>query len=509
MTYTYADGAAVEPALAALAETFTVSDGVSTPVERTWLDTFDWRLYRSGWTLEQTIGPATSELRLIGGDGATIARQVGRIDPPARIEQVPAGPVRDRIAAPMRMRALLAVARSSGHGHTIAVLDAEQKTVVRLVADHARQLEPVARPLPVRLAVRPLRGYESAGRRVARIIESAVGGVPETRPALEIALAGTGRAPGDYTGKVDVRLAADQPAAAGIAAILRHLFDTFEVNLEGTLDDVDTEFLHDLRVAVRRTRSALKLTGDALPDLPVDKYVAEFKWLGDLTTPARDLDVYLLHLPAMKEALTVAEPADLDPFGVQLERRRATEFRKLKRGLGTVRLARLRENWRADLTAIGEPADGQPLGALAGQRLGWAYRRLAKRGAAITDTSPASDLHRLRKRGKELRYLLEFFAALYDSAKAGPLVRDLKGLQDCLGEFQDCEVQTGALRGFAEDLAADGKAPAATLLAMGELTEQLRRRQDAARREFGARFARFARPKNVRRMAALTAGAST
>ncbi len=101
------------------------------------------------------------------------------------------------------------------------------------------------------------------------------------------------------------------PAAAALAAVLTALLDTIEANVPGTVRDVDTEFLHDLRIAVRRTRSALKLAGDALPGGVAGRYRAEFKWLGDLTTPTRDLDVYLLGFPEMAAGLVAATAEEL------------------------------------------------------------------------------------------------------------------------------------------------------------------------------------------------------
>ena len=86
-------------------------------------------------------------------------------------------------------------------------------------------------------------------------------------------------------------------------------------------------------------------------------------------------------------------------------------------------------------------------------------------------------LHDLRKRCKELRYALEFFAPLHDPAAYGKVVSDLKRLQDCLGEFQDTEVQIGEIRALATSMLAAGEAPAVTLLAMGEVTAGLAARQ--------------------------------
>ena len=80
---------------------------------------------------------------------------------------------------------------------------------------------------------------------------------------------------------------------------------------------------------------------------------------------------------------------------------------------------------------------------------------MVKMGRAIDDDSPAEDLHELRKVGKELRYLLEFFASLYPADVVKPFVKTLKGLQDQLGRFQDREVQANALR----DARARGRRP--------------------------------------------------
>ncbi len=102
-----------------------------------------------------------------------------------------------------------------------------------------------------------------------------------------------------------------------------------------------------------------------------------------------------------------------------------------------------------------------------------AFAKTVRRGAAITAESPAETLHDLRKRCKELRYALEFFAPLHDRAAQAKVVGELKRLQDCLGEFQDTEVQVGEIRALATAMLAAGEAPAVTLLAMGEVTAGL------------------------------------
>jgi CHAD domain-containing protein len=301
------------------------------------------------------------------------------------------------------------------------------------------------------------------------------------------------------------------------------------------LRDIDIEFLHDLRVSVRRSRSALKLFGDALTaplaakgtaltGRELARFAAEFKWVGDLTTPTRDLDVHLLDFEDTARTLRAAKPDDLEPFRAYLRQRRVKEFRVLARGLRSPRFVTLTRDWRERLTAILDSAKagtaatvrsgqsrraaGETTGTLAAERTRLAFAKVAKRGAVITPASPHDNLHDLRKRCKELRYALEFFAPLYPADAYGAVLADLKRLQDCLGEFQDTEVQIGEIRALATSMLSADEAPAVTLLAMGEVTAWLAARQQAAREDFQRRFAAFAGVDGQRRMAALLRGGS-
>jgi CHAD domain-containing protein len=135
-----------------------------------------------------------------------------------------------------------------------------------------------------------------------------------------------------------------------------------------------------------------------------------------------------------------------------------------------------------------------------------AHRRVVRGGTSISDSSPPEDLHVLRKRCKELRYALEMFAPVLDGAQVGKAIKDLKSLQDVLGRFQDSEVQRTTLRGFAQEMVADGVS-AEALLAMGELMGHLYAEQRRARAEFATAFASYVRPASRRRMARLLGSA--
>ena len=584
-------------ALAALGTEFGVvaehgSVGASGGVRRTtWLDTFDWRLHKAGLTLEYVPGRAGSELRLSGaGKNAETSQDAVQLvtgwqaSRPHLLAALAGGPVGARIAGLIAPRALLPVVTVTTSTAVYRLLNEDSKTVARLFIDRGSlvgQLPSagaIARParapagettaraangesvgaasapdpelaqLPPRLTVAEVRGYSAQARRANRLLASVPGFKPAETITYADALRAIGRRPGDYSNKVDAAVTASMPAAGAGAAILMRLLDTIEANLDGTLKDIDIEFLHDLRVSVRRTRSALKLFGDllGLPPKQLAFFAAEFKWVGDLTTPTRDLDVQLLEFEDTARGLAAAKPDDLEPFRIYLETRRRKEFRALTRGLRSARFTTLTREWRAKLVKIkqensgpiavtsnepsifdvggridpsqrgkkrefarsGRPAKaaGGTAGLLAAERTRVAFAKVARRGAAITPDTPAEALHDLRKRCKELRYALEFFAPLHDPSGVSMVVGDLKRLQDCLGEFQDTEVQIEEVRTLATAMLAAGEAPAVTLLAMGEITAGLAARQRAARSDFERRFAAFADLDGQRRMAALLRG---
>jgi len=492
----------------------------------TWLDTFDWRLYKAGLILEYVPGRGGGELRLSGGTGAPATQLVTgwQVARPHLAAGLAAGPVSARIAGLAAPRALLPVVTATTATTVYRLLNDDGKTVARLLV--TRPSLAGREPLPPRLAVTEVRGYLGQARRAARLVAAVPGVKAAAEPLFADALRAVGRRPGDYSNKVDAAITAAMPAGAAAAAILLRLLDTIDANVAGVLADTDTEFLHDLRVSVRRTRSALKLFGDVVGGLSADElafYAAEFKWVGDLTTPTRDLDVHLLDFEETARGLAAAKPDDLEPFRAYLEQRRRKEFRTLVRGLRSARYTALTSGWRARLVAAGQEAvapskgarsrsarsirsKGETAGLLAMERTRTTFTRVAKRGAAITPDSPAESLHDLRKRAKELRYALEFFAPLHDPAAYAKVIADLKRLQDCLGEFQDTEVQIGEIRALAAAMLAAGEAPAVTLLAMGEITAGLAARQRAARADFERRFAAFADVEGQRRMSALLRG---
>ena len=345
----------VEPVVRALGRRFAVTPGTARVVQRTRLDTFDRRLRAAGLSLEHdaTRGDRILVLDRPGGTSAT--QPVSGLRFPALADALPAGPVRDQVAEVAGVRALMVIDEEKRRVRRIELRNGDGKTVVRLEVD-----EPAGRQTsrPATVTVRELRGYGDQASRAVGLL-TGLG----LRAAIDVDESGA-----EVTAPKGVDR--DAPALDLLAPSLTGFLQAINDNLPGLLADVDTEFLHDLRVAVRRTRATLKLGRRALPDELRSRWEPEFKWLGDLTTPVRDLDVYELDLPAMGGWLVAADASDLAPFAVHLRRRRSTERRALLRGLRSTRFERLRSEWGETLAALagsggstvherGDPDDGR------------------------------------------------------------------------------------------------------------------------------------------------------
>nr|MBA3328160.1 CHAD domain-containing protein [Solirubrobacterales bacterium] len=221
-----------------------------------------------------------------------------------------------------------------------------------------------------------------------------------------------------------------------------------------------------------------------------------FRELQVLTGPTRDLDVQLLEFADLAATLPAETVPAVAPLRELLELRLGAERAKMVRGLRSERTRALLDNWRDFLDALVDspederPDATRPVEDVAGERIAKVYRQMVKMGRAIGPDTPHEALHDLRKKGKELRYLLEFFAALYPKEVVKPMVSSLKALQDVLGHHQDREVQAELLRSIRDDAAALEHGPAA-LMAMGLLIDRLGTEQARARAEFAERFAAF------------------
>ncbi len=471
------------------------------------LDTFDWRLFGAG--LRAVLDGERLRFQHLAdgrpaGDSAAVA-------PPVFAAAVDPGVCDGRLAQILSVRALLPVAGIRLARTTYGVLNADDKTVARLRLEHRRYLDPEGgetAPWERVLVLEPIRGYGATRKALAKVLQRHF---PEHRPARDIcarALEACPRRPGEMAGRLDMVLDPAARADESVKVILGRLHAAMADNSPGMLAGLDPEFLHDYRVAVRRTRSVLAQVKGVFADGITRRYREYFGGLGALTGPARDADVYLLALADYRALLEPAHGPALDAFADFLRERRAREYRRLREELSRPRHARMMAAWGDFLTrpVPRRPAAAnaaRPVKGLADERIWKMFRRVMKEGRAITAAAPPEALHELRKSCKKLRYLMEFFASLYPAGETTPLIKALKRFQDNLGEYQDLSVQMEQLAGFEAEMAREGRLAPQTRQAMEALVARLEARHGVVREAFDERFAAFSEPAVQAAFAAL------
>jgi len=482
-------------------------------IHRTYYDSFDWRLYHDNSLLEDTPDGKTHTLvwRSLKGDNRCPRLQLDKA--PGFARDLPQGPFRKRLEPLLEMRELVPKVRIRSRIHTLRILNKDEKTVARLsIEENTLLRQQGRRPLKLghRAVLIPVRGYQKPGKETAELLQ-AQGLTPAEDDLMLAALSILGETPGSYSSKLGLQLDPAMRADQATKTILVRLLDIILQNEAGTRTGTDTEFLHDFRVAIRRTRSALTQIKAVFPKRVIDRYKKEFAWMGQITSPSRDLDVYLLNFDEYRDSLPAAMQADIEPLREFLIRHWKIENRALVKALDSARYRRLTSSWRSFLEQpVNERTTlknaGQPAIEVACKRIWRVYWHILSEGTAITPDTPAEALHELRKDCKKLRYLMEFFQSLFPAETIRTLIRTLKILQDNLGDFQDYEVQVTTLKLFSQQMVDEANIPAGTLLAMGMLIEGLERRQHQARNEFAATFNHFALKSNHKRFRKLFTG---
>ncbi|UWQ61664.1 CHAD domain-containing protein [Leisingera caerulea] len=309
-----------------------------------------------------------------------------------------------------------------------------------------------------------------------------------------------------YMLKPPVPLAPEQPALEAAAAIIRSCLGVARQNEPGIAADHDTEFLHDYRISLRRIRSVLSLFKGVFTTRDAARLKQAFSGLMDATGRLRDLDVYLLQREGFYARVPEQLHPGLDAMFRAFEAERQQCHQKLAQYLAGARYKRQITALQAEFaeTAVIAPGPkaGRPALQLA-QKLIWKrYSKVCRIAAGITADTPDSEVHELRINCKKLRYLMELFEPLFESAELKAVLKPLKRLQNTLGDFNDCSVQQAALLEFASS-------PAATreiALSAGALIAVLHQNQRDARAMVGEKFQAFDSPETQSRFRAMFSG---
>lgn len=480
--------------LSQVAEKFSVKKSRPSAVHRQYFDSFDWRLFFRNLQLYREGGAYV----LADLSGEIKAEASWDSKKPLRFwEELEAGPLRDELAPILDMRALLPRARARLSGRTITILNPDVKVVLRLMLElffPARQKAPA---LAI-LRLLPVRGYLQELHEMEGFL-AGLGLKPDDNASgMRLFFAAAGQAVAAYSTKINVSLQAEQTAGTAAIAIFRSQLAVMQQNVAGVRADIDSEFLHDFRVAMRRTRAGLSQIRGVFSEAVVNRFKKELGEIGQMTNRLRDLDVYLLKRRDYSALLPEPLRPGLESLFAQLAAEQRQEQRRLSRWLNGPAFQEIMDDWREflDSYAPGADADGpaatQPVLDLARRFIAKAHNRVMKQGRKIDENSAKEEMHSLRLACKKLRYLLEFFASLFPANEMNLLVGQVKKLQQNLGDFNDLSVQQQTLFDYLEHrLSSTGKPLLETAAAIGGLIATLNARQQVVRQAFAATFNGF------------------
>lgn len=286
-------------------------------------------------------------------------------------------------------------------------------------------------------------------------------------------------------GHAPVRLGREMTAAAAFQAICRTALG--QIAAKGLIlrqGGDSPEAIHQLRVAIRRLRSAMSTFGALVAGEPLDALKGELKWLANACNEARNLDVFLeeTYRPAALAGATIHGLADL---GQGLDAARGKAHARARAAAASTRFRALllelhawieTGDWLARLGTGGGPAKDFAEGALSGLR-----RKLTKQGRGLMSLSDAQR-HQVRIQAKKLRYAAEAFAPLLADKAARRLIKKTRALQTTLGALNDGATAEALLA----SLGLEGPALYAAGHLAGEIAAGREARMAAAARAWSA-----------------------
>ena len=241
---------------------------------------------------------------------------------------------------------------------------------------------------------------------------------------------------------------------------LRHCLGHLRANEACVIESEDIEGVHQMRVALRRLRSALRMFRSVVPDAQYRALAGEMKWAAECLAAARNWDVLadeIVEPVARRHSGEAAFGALRVRLGAERRRCRAAARAAVRAPRYARFLVRI-DAWLARREWRGDAVDGA---LLDGPMVALSSALLTKRQRAVVDrarrfaTLPAAERHRLRVDVKRLRYAIDFFASLYPPVPVKTYAAGLGDIQDALGFRNDIAMARDLLARIGEGGADD------------------------------------------------------
>ncbi|WIM05477.1 MAG: CHAD domain-containing protein [Candidatus Nitricoxidivorans perseverans] len=233
----------------------------------------------------------------------------------------------------------------------------------------------------------------------------------------------------------DIPLQAELPPLDAFRRIALACLDHLQYNHPGALASDDPEYIHQMRVATRRLRAALRLFAPLLSADFSAGLLPPLRELMGLLGHARDLDVLQAEIVAPVIRALPGEPRLSTLAGIITDRRYAARSAAVQ----TLRSPRYGQMILQAAALLHEP-DGSPgnttIAAFAGNRLKRLHEKVRRLAQSARQDDPLA-LHALRIGCKRLRYALEFFGPLAPKKSVRRAATRLENAQDALGQLND------------------------------------------------------------------------
>lgn len=463
-----------------------------------WFDTFDWK----AWGRKNAIVRNGNRLVILDMKSghelcSTLSRKRPRSFFPDDIDDKKTV---SRLLGISKLRAFILYGTAETEKRKWRILDKNRKTVASIELLSLPGKKDGKKQLLMKLS--PVRGYGKELETVAGHLKQ----YPDHSEKItcldyhKAILTAAGVTPASHSSKPSVKLKPDDTIQDSARKLLLSTLDVLHANEEWISKNIDTEFLHDYRVAIRRTRSILAQLKGIFPPEELSRYKQVFREFGKRTSNLRDLDVYLLQAERFRNLLPATMRDSLDPFFTDIGNRHKKELRSFSRYLGSEKHIRLMREWEAFLrnempsdTDI-TPEAGTKTSDVAVSTIRKAWKKVIMHGREISRIATDTELHALRIDCKKLRYLLEFYASIFPAKTLQTVVRQLKTLQDNLGTFVDLSVQQSYLNDYLSSLepGADNISFAASI---GGLVTALSHERENVRMNFHNAFDTFDTPE--------------
>lgn len=417
----------------------------------TYLDTFDWSLMKNKFALRYRFanGSATYTLKGVGSINHGLAKRTEKeislskpVDIPAVIPVKQIRKIVDEMIFPRKLLEQIQVRTDRRRYRVVSPEGAHIDLAFDTSSFSLRGLQKPRRAQKLNeMEAEILKGPVKSLSALSRLLSRKFKYSPSTASKLEVAMERLRVIIPSKKPPERLRVRLDDRLDLAVRKILTHQFQWFREQLPGVQRDIDSEFVHQARVATRRMRSAFRLFRDAIPDRTSAYLAGEMKWLGGKFGVVRDIDVFLLNLPRFKAKVERLPGKKKRAIGNLIEKHRHGLRDTLYQALESPRHKTLERRFVQFLERPLPSRPRKPLGAkmvhevapvLIAERLDAAIHQ----GRTVLAKPKLKEFHNLRIRMKRLRYACEFMAPAYDGA-LDPFIERTVEIQDCLGELQD------------------------------------------------------------------------